>query len=192
MRLRPLALPPLLALAVALAGCAADSSTVGTNADPSVGPLPTGLIGPPAPASVPPASPSGGKDNIGGTVSKNLGSKPAITVPGGPRPTKLLTEDVVEGKGQVAGATGSVTVQYVGVRYADGKQFDSSWDRGQPATFPLNGVIPGFAQGITGMKVGGRREIVIPAELGYGQQGAGADIPPDTDLVFVVDLLAVS
>jgi peptidylprolyl isomerase len=90
-----------------------------------------------------------------------------------------------------------VTVQYVGVRYADGKKFDSSWDRGQPAQFSLTGVVKGFTEGIGGtkgvppMKVGGRRIMILPASLGYGTQGAGADIPPNTPLVFVVDLVSV-
>ncbi|HUO47363.1 MAG TPA: FKBP-type peptidyl-prolyl cis-trans isomerase, partial [Acidimicrobiales bacterium] len=80
---------------------------------------------------------------------------------------------------------------YVGANYADGKVFDSSWSRGQAATFPLNGVIPGFAQGIVGMKVGGRRVIVIPSSLGYGAAGSPPAVAPNENLVFVVDLTAV-
>ena len=86
------------------------------------------------------------------------------------------------------GAT--VNVQYVGANFADGQDFDSSWQRGQPATFSLAQVIPGFAQGIAGMQVGGRRELVIPPALGYGSAGAGP-VGPNETLVFVIDLLAV-
>ncbi len=79
----------------------------------------------------------------------------------------------------------------MGANYTDGKDFDSSWSRGQPASFPLNGVVPGFAQGIVGMKVGGRREIVIPPALGYGAMGQAPAVAPNETLVFVVDLLAI-
>lgn len=125
----------------------------------------------------------------------DLKSKPVPAAAGADadRPQRLLTEDLVVGSGEEADITDTVRVQYVGTRFRDGQQFDSSWDRGaEPAEFPLNGVIPGFAQGIVGMKEGGRRVIVIPAEQGYGARGAGADIPPDTDLVFVVDLVEVA
>ena len=107
-----------------------------------------------------------------------------------PAPTTLVLKDLVVGTGTQAKASSTVTVQYVGTNYADGKEFDSSWAHGQPAVFPLNGVIPGFAQGIVGMKVGGRRELVIPPALGYGAQGNGP-VGPNETLVFVIDLLAV-
>jgi FKBP-type peptidyl-prolyl cis-trans isomerase len=108
-----------------------------------------------------------------------------------PAPTQLETQDLVVGTGVEAKATSSVKVQYVGANYADGKVFDSSWTRGSAATFSLNQVIPGFAQGIVGMKVGGRREIVIPSSLGYGAAGAPPAVAPNENLVFVVDLLGV-
>lgn len=107
-----------------------------------------------------------------------------------PAPTTLVIKDLVVGTGAEAQASSTVTVQYVGTNYADGKEFDSSWAHGQPAVFPLNGVIPGFARGIVGMKVGGRRELVIPPALGYGAQGNGP-VGPNETLVFVIDLLAV-
>ncbi|MCL5444657.1 MAG: FKBP-type peptidyl-prolyl cis-trans isomerase [Acidimicrobiales bacterium] len=91
----------------------------------------------------------------------------------------------------MATAQSTVKVQYVGANYVTGTIFDSSWSRGQPATFPLNGVIPGFAQGIEGMRVGGRREVVIPPALGYGAQGSPPNVQPNETLVFVIDLLAV-
>jgi peptidylprolyl isomerase len=95
------------------------------------------------------------------------------------------------GTGATAVATDTVQVQYVGADYTNGRDFDSSWSRGQPSTFPLNGVVPGFAQGIVGMKVGGRREIVIPPALGYGSTGQPPAVSPNETLVFVVDLLAI-
>jgi peptidylprolyl isomerase len=102
-----------------------------------------------------------------------------------------LTKDLVVGTGPQASGTSTVKVQYVGADYTNGHVFDSSWQRGQPATFPLTGVVPGFAQGIAGMKVGGRREIVIPPDLGYGASGSPPAVGPNETLVFVVDLLAV-
>jgi peptidylprolyl isomerase len=108
-----------------------------------------------------------------------------------PAPTQLVTADLVVGTGAEATAASTVEVQYVGASYASGKVFDSSWQRGQAATFPLSGVIPGFAQGIVGMKVGGRREVVIPPALGYGASGSPPTIGPNETLVFVIDLLSV-
>ena len=130
------------------------------------------------------ASPSGV------TVDGDAASKPTITVPQFDPPSDLEITDLVVGDGDevVAGAT--VTTHYVGVSWSTGKQFDASWDRGQPISFPLSGVIAGWTQGIPGMRVGGRRLLVIPAHLGYGQAGAGADIKPGETLVFVIDLVA--
>ena len=110
---------------------------------------------------------------------------------GAPEPT-LVTRDLVEGDGAVAGLRDTVRIQYVGALYNTGKVFDSTWGRrAEPATFPLSGVVPGFAQGIAGMHVGGRRQIVIPPDLGYGARANGP-IPGDSTLVFVVDLLAIT
>ena len=108
-----------------------------------------------------------------------------------PPPSSLVTKDLVVGTGAEAVASSTVVVQYVGADYTNGKVFDSSWQRGQPATFSLNAVIPGFAQGIEGMKVGGRREIVIPPALGYGVNGSPPAVAGNETLVFVVDLLSV-
>ncbi len=89
-----------------------------------------------------------------------------MTVPSGPAPKKLVIKDLIKGTGKaVTSPTQSVTVNYVGVLYKGGKEFDSSWSRHEPSTFPLTGVIAGWTQGIPGMKVGGRRELIIPAEL---------------------------
>ena len=87
-----------------------------------------------------------------------------------------------------------MSVQYVGVLYKGGKQFDASWNdgSGKPVQLPLSGVIPGWQQGIPGMKVGGRRELIIPSNLGYGAKGSPPKIPPNSALVFVIDLHGVS
>jgi peptidylprolyl isomerase len=126
-------------------------------------------------------------------ASDDLQSKPTIEVPKTPPPTELQVSDIVVGEGELACAGDFVSMQYVGVTYADGKQFDASWDRGQPFEFELGGgqVIGGWDQGIVGMKQGGRRQLVIPPDLGYGDQGAPPAIPPGATLVFVVDLVGV-
>lgn len=109
-------------------------------------------------------------------------------------PTELVIEDLVEGAGEEASSGHDVEVHYVGVAWSTNTQFDASWDRGKPFRFPLGGgrVIAGWDQGVAGMKVGGRRRITIPAELGYGDAGAGGVIRGGETLVFVVDLLGVS
>jgi peptidylprolyl isomerase len=115
-------------------------------------------------------------------------------VPSGPAPKLLQVDDLVEGTGDAAKAGDTLTVDYVGVLYKNGKQFDASWDRGEPFQFQLGagGVIQGWDQGLVGMKVGGRRMLTIPANLGYGTEGAPPDIPPNAPLVFVVDLKAIN
>jgi peptidylprolyl isomerase len=101
--------------------------------------------------------------------------------------------DADEGDGAEARAGDTVEVEYVGVSYSNGKEFDSSWERPEPFTYQLGAgqVIPGWDQGIAGMKVGGRRELVIPPDLAYGEQGSPPAIKPNETLVFVVDLLDV-
>jgi peptidylprolyl isomerase len=120
-------------------------------------------------------------------------TKPKVTVPNGPPPQELETKDLEEGTGAEAKSGDKVTVQYVGVDYKSGKEFDASWNRGEPFSFTLGAseVIPGWDQGIVGMKVGGRRELTIPPELAYGETGAPPAIPPNETLIFVVDLLEV-
>ncbi len=105
-------------------------------------------------------------------------------------PSELEITDLVVGDGDEVAQGATVTTHYVGVSWSTGKQFDASWDRGQPISFPLSGVIAGWTQGIPGMRVGGRRLLVIPSHLGYGQAGAGADIKPGETLVFAIDLVA--
>jgi peptidylprolyl isomerase len=128
-----------------------------------------------------------------GAGSSKSKSKPKVKVPSGPPPKKLQIKDLEEGSGPGAKAGDEVSVQYVGVNYKTGKQFDASWDRGEPFTFKLGEgmVIPGWDKGIVGMKVGGRRELVIPPGLAYGSGGAPPAIPPNETLVFVVDLEAI-
>ena len=130
-----------------------------------------------------------GGDDDGGT-SAETSSKPEIEVPDGPPPKELETEDLVEGDGAAAKPGDTVTVEYVGVSYSNGDEFDSSWERTEPFSFPIGAgqVIPGWDQGIPGMKVGGRRELIIPPDLAYGKQGAPPDIGPNETLIFVVDL----
>jgi peptidylprolyl isomerase len=120
-----------------------------------------------------------------------LGRKPRVVKPQGAPPAKLQVRDLITGKARAAAKGDALTVQYVGVRFRDGKQFDASWDRGQPFKFQLGAgmVIPGWDRGLQGMKVGGRRELVVPADLAYGPQGAPPDIGPNETLVFVIDLL---
>ncbi|MCU0270013.1 MAG: FKBP-type peptidyl-prolyl cis-trans isomerase [Acidimicrobiales bacterium] len=114
-------------------------------------------------------------------------------MPEGEPPTELVVEDLVEGDGAEATEGATVTAHYVGVACSTGEQFDSSWDRGAPTEFPLDGVIPGWQEGIPGMQVGGRRLLVIPPELAYGEDPPpGSGLAPGETLVFVVDLVEVS
>ncbi len=121
----------------------------------------------------------------------NLSKKPEVTVPSGGAPEELEQVDIVEGDGAEAKSDDEISVQYVGVGYDSKEEFDSSWSRGEPSTFNLSQVIPGWEQGIAGMKVGGRRELLIPADLAYGPTGSPPIIGPNEALIFVVDLLAV-
>ena len=168
----------------ALAGC-------GSGAAPAT---------PPAapPAAVPSsASPAASAPAPAPGVPPLTGNPADLTAPSqaqagtGQPPAKLVTQDIVVGSGKAATAADTVDVQYSGTLYTNGTLFDSSWQRGKPATFPLNGVVPGFAQGIEGMQVGGRRVIVIPPDLGYGNDANGP-IPAGSTLVFVVDLVGIA
>jgi peptidylprolyl isomerase len=132
-------------------------------------------------------------------VDPALKTEPVVTVPAGAVPTKTEVKDIVVGTGATVGPHDSVTVNYLGLNYVDCTEFDSSWSRDSPATFSLDGVVPGFSKGIGGdsasgiapMKVGGRREIIVTPADGYGTTGSGA-IKPNEELVFVVDVLAAS
>jgi peptidylprolyl isomerase len=116
--------------------------------------------------------------------------KPEIEFPDGPAPAELLMEDVVVGDGAEAVPGGTVKVHYVGVEYDTGDEFDSSWNRGESIEFPLRGLIQGWQDGIPGMRVGGRRKLVIPPAQAYGAAGSGHRLSGKT-LIFVIDLLGV-
>ena len=124
-------------------------------------------------------------------VTGELGAPPSLGAPTGAAPTQLVIEDVVTGDGAAAALESSVTVHYTLMAWSTGQIVESSWDGGQPVTFGLNQVILGWQQGIPGMKVGGRRLLVIPPDLGYGAGGAGS-IGPNETLIFVVDLIDVA
>ena len=127
-------------------------------------------------------------------AQQDTATKPEVTVPDGAPPKKLVENDLEVGSGPAAKAGDEVTVHYVGVGYDSKEQFDASWDRGEPFAFTLgsNMVIPGWEQGVEGMKAGGRRELVIPSQLAYGPAGSPPAIGPNETLIFVVDLVAIN
>ncbi|MGA9859911.1 MAG: FKBP-type peptidyl-prolyl cis-trans isomerase [Solirubrobacteraceae bacterium] len=179
----------VLALAAAVAGCGSSSTAPGVQLAPSAG----------ATADTSTAVASASTTSTTSTTSTSstplpaaLKTKPKVVVPSGPAPKKLVVKDLIKGTGPAATAGSTVTVQYVGVLYKGGKQFDASWNdgSGQPVSFPLSGVIPGWQQGIPGMKVGGRRMLIIPASLAY-KSVAQKGIPANSALVFVIDLHGV-
>jgi peptidylprolyl isomerase len=142
---------------------------------------------PPEPA---PAAPAPGTVDSA-SISKDLSAKPIVAKPEGAPPAELQKTDIVKGKGHAAEPGDTVAVQYVGNSWSTGVQFDASWDRGgKPFEFPLGAgqVIPGWDQGVAGMKPGGRRLLVIPPDLAYGEQSPSPDIGPNETLIFVVDL----
>ncbi|MET8245267.1 FKBP-type peptidyl-prolyl cis-trans isomerase [Streptomyces sp. NPDC005202] len=119
--------------------------------------------------------------------------KPEIDFPGGEPPADLEIKDIWEGDGPEAKAGDTVSVHYVGVAFSTGEEFDASWNRGTPLRFQLGvgQVIAGWDRGVQGMKVGGRRQLIIPPHLAYGDRGAGGRIKPGETLIFVCDLVAV-
>jgi peptidylprolyl isomerase len=132
---------------------------------------------------------------IASGISKDTTSKPRIPAPQGDPPAQLVKRDILpgKGKGKVAKVGSQVRVQYVGVSWSTGQEFDASWDHGQAFAFQLGAgmVIPGWDQGVAGMREGGRRMLVIPPDLGYGAAGSPPAIGPGETLVFVVDLESV-
>jgi peptidylprolyl isomerase len=118
--------------------------------------------------------------------------KPEVDFPGGEPPSDLEITEIWEGAGKVASPGDMVQVHYVGVAYSTGEEFDASWDLGEPLEFRLGTgrVIEGWDQGVQGMKVGGRRQLIIPAHLAYGDHGAGNAIAPGETLIFVCDLVS--
>lgn len=179
MRARLLVLLTLLLLALVAAGCGDDT----TGAQDT---------GTPEPATSEQETTT--TETAAEADPKDTKVKPVIDKPTGSPPKRLVKEDVVKGKGPAAKAGDNVTVQYVGVNFSTGEQFDASWDRGEPFTFQLGqgAVIKGWDKGVVGMKAGGRRQLTIPPELGYGAQGTpDGSIPPNETIVFVVDLVSI-
>jgi peptidylprolyl isomerase len=136
---------------------------------------------------------SNSSTSTGVTVTGKAGKKPKVEVTGGTAPKQMVEKELIEGSGAEAKSGDEVTVQYVGVGYKTGEEFDSSWSRHEPFTFALGAgqVIKGWDKGVVGMKVGGRRELILPPSLAYGSAGAPPAIGPNETLVFVIDLLAV-
>jgi peptidylprolyl isomerase len=122
-------------------------------------------------------------------VPDNVNRKPKVPALEGEPPTELVTEDIVKGKGPAARPGDTLSMQYVGVSWSTNQEFDASWDRGEPFRFQLGAgmVIPGWDEGMVGIRRGGRRLLVIPPEMGYGVQGSPPAIAPNETLVFVVD-----
>ena len=174
----------VIALAVGtlgLAGCSSSSSSPATTATTAA---PSASSTTPSVAITPVQDPS-----PAGTPT----AKPTVTVPPGTPPTGLESTDLIVGTGPAVTTSDTVSVQYVGVAWSTGKQFDASWDRGsQPISFPLNGVIPGWTAGMVGMKAGGRRELVIPPNLAYGAAPPpGSGIAANETLIFIIDLVSI-
>jgi peptidylprolyl isomerase len=185
-----------LVAAAAVAGCGSGAETgtetgaqSGSGSASAAAPAPATALAVPVIAPVGPPAPG---------VPALVGPATDLTAPvqAGPGttdpPAGLVAQDVVVGSGPGATADSTVDVRYTGTFYTDGTPFDSSWSNGdEPVRFPLDGVVPGFAQGIEGMQPGGRRVMVIPPALGYGDEARGP-IPGGSTLVFVVDLVSVS
>jgi cyclophilin family peptidyl-prolyl cis-trans isomerase len=174
-----------IAAALALAACGGDDSADQADAATATTVEEAGV------GSATTASTDGDDTGSGGIVPGDPATgKPEVQLPA-ESPTELVVTDLVEGTGATVEAGDSITVDYVGVLSADGTEFDNSYDRGQPftVTIGVGQVIPGWDQGLIGVKEGGRRQLDIPADLAYGDAGAGGVIPPGAALTFVVDVL---
>lgn len=197
---RRLSLAALAALSLAVAGCGGDelkdSGIPSADAPAAAASADTGASG--ASGAEAPAE-DAAKTYTGTAVepiknATDLSKKPGIPKPKGKAGTKLVVKDLVVGKGAEAKSGDALTVRYVGVSYSTGKEFDASWKTDEnmfPFTLGQGAVIQGWDQGIVGMKPGGRRELVIPADLGYGDQGSPPNIKGGETLIFVVDLLKI-
>jgi peptidylprolyl isomerase len=124
------------------------------------------------------------------TVTANMGEAPTIGAPSGTPPTTLESKDIIVGTGAEVAANSTITFHYTLMTWSNGALIESSWNSGTPATYPLSQLIVGWQQGIPGMKVGGRRLLVVPPDLGYGAQGSGP-VGPNETLVFVMDIVSV-
>lgn len=180
---RPTLLALLLcSLALPLAACGGGGDSSSSSEKPAS--APTGGPTPTAAEAV---------KALAASISTDRKVKPVVAIPAGETPTSMTIKDIVPGTGKVAKPGETVNVQYVGSSWSTGSEFDASWDRGQPFSFPLGQgqVIQGWDKGVAGMKVGGRRLLVIPPNLGYGAQGSPPKIAPNETLAFVVDLEGV-
>lgn len=177
-----------LAATVLIAGCGSSggSSTITVGAENKANEALATTSSPTSSTSA--STTAAAKTPASGPLSK----EPHVTPPSGPAPTKLVTKELVTGTGAEAKTGSAVSVNYVGALYHGGKVFDASWKRNEPFPFTIGKgqVIPGWEQGVPGMKVGGRRELIIPAALAYGAKGSPPTIPPNAPLVFVIDLLS--
>jgi peptidylprolyl isomerase len=170
---------------LALSACGGDDSTASSTTTPSAAPE---TSRPACPISTTPGTPDE-------SISKDLATKPVAPAHTAPEPAGIVVADVVVGTGQEAKVGDTLALKYAGTRYVDGVEFDSSWSRSAEETISskacYSGTVPGFSVGPLGMKVGGRREIIVPGPYGY-PEGSGDKIPPNAPLVFVVDLVSVS
>jgi peptidylprolyl isomerase len=180
MRSKLITLTLVLVLSAGIAACGEDDEpTSGSGAESAATPTPTETAS------------EAGVEAIVQAIGKDTKSKPEIPAPQGDPPPELVIRDIVPGKGPKAKAGDDLSMQYVGNSWSTGQQFDASWDRGaQPFTFPLGAgqVIPGWDEGLVGLRKGGRRLLIIPPDMGYGPNGTpdGA-IAPNETLIFVVD-----
>jgi FKBP-type peptidyl-prolyl cis-trans isomerase len=188
---RALLVLSLAALAAGIAGCGGAKESV---ADKFAAQAVKEAKNPPKIAPTPQTPPPKVQTVTPGPGEGDLKTKPKIPAQTGAAPKQLVVQDLVPGTGQAAKDGDQLSVQYVGVLYKTGKQFDASWDRGkQPFQFTLGqgGVIKGWDQGLVGMKVGGRRRLIIPASLAYGAAGQPPTIPANSALVFDIDLTKI-
>lgn len=188
MRKASLTIMSVCALGAGLAACGG-STAPGVQTAPSGGPTQAA-----ATATTTTTATTATTPTVNTPTSGPLSKEPAVTVPKGSPPKHLVVKDLIKGNGKVAQDGSTITVNYVGVLYKNGKVFDASWKRHQTFSIPLTAgsVIQGWVDGIKGMKVGGRRELIIPPSLGYKAAGSPPTIPPNATLIFVVDLLSVS
>ena len=173
------------AVVLAAAGCSGDDDD---GADIASEPAPSSEAASPSPSLGAECAPTFATP----AASPAASAAPEFTVPANSAPPQeLIVKDLRPGTGPAAAPNSTVRAHYTGIGCLSGEKFDSSWDRGEPIDFSLQQVIPGWTQGLTGMKVGGRRLLVIPPDLGYGDMGSPPVIQPNEALVFVVDLVGV-
>jgi peptidylprolyl isomerase len=183
-----------VAAAIGLAACGGSTKAAGVQLAPGGGPTNTTIST--VPATTTTAASTTTTPAVATPTSGPLSKEPTITLPKGPAPTKLVTTDLIKGTGTAAAKGDTVYVNYVGELYKNGKVFDASWKDTPGKTFSFvlgeGQVIPGWDDGLIGMKVGGRRELIIPPADAYGKSGSGSTIPPNSTLIFVVDLIKVT